>query len=152
MGKPSMGHGVGHLRLQSLGLQACLLGLLDRQICGGLCLLQRAIRLVAEFLLLTFLGVCHCGISRSCLCRSCLLGAITGSGSRRFRLQRFAGLADLLQPVLAAPQLLGQITAQLSLAVLAFLLRIQDLGPAHQLLDLLLQLSLGSLLRRSPSG
>jgi len=89
--------------------------------------------------------------SRS-FCRCCLFGAITGSGCRRFRLQRFAGLADLLQAVLTALQLLGEITAQLFLAVLADLLRIQDLGLPHQLLDLLLQLGLGSLLRRSPSG
>jgi hypothetical protein len=80
--------------------------------------------------------------SRS-FCRCCLLGAITGSGSRRFRLHRFAGLENLRQAVLAALQLLGEITAQLSLAVLAVLLRIQDLGLPHQLLDLLLQLGLG---------
>ena len=39
MGKPSMGHGVGLLGLQSFGLQACLTGLLDGQILGGLCCL-----------------------------------------------------------------------------------------------------------------
>jgi len=39
MGKPSMGHGIGCLGLQSLGLKACLTGLLDRQISGGLCFL-----------------------------------------------------------------------------------------------------------------
>ena len=54
-----------------------------------------------------------------------------------------SGLADLLQLVLAAPQLLGQITAQLDFAVLAVFLHIKDLGPAHQLLDLLLKLRLG---------
>ena len=36
----------------------------------------------------------------------CLLSAITGSGGRCFCLQRLSGLVDLLQPVLAPPQLL----------------------------------------------
>ena len=39
MGTPSLGHGVGRLGLQSLGFKACLTGLLDRQISGGLCFL-----------------------------------------------------------------------------------------------------------------
>jgi hypothetical protein len=39
MGKPSMGHGVGCLGLQSIGVKTCLLGLLDRQILGCFCFL-----------------------------------------------------------------------------------------------------------------
>jgi hypothetical protein len=108
---------------------------------------------VAQFLLLARIRMFFRErIGSRSFCRCCLLGAITGSGSRRFRLHRFAGLEDLRQAILAALQLLGEITAQLFLAVLAVLLRIQDLGLPHQLLDLLLQLGLGSLLRRSPSG
>lgn len=39
MGKPSLGHGVSRLRIQSIGVKTCLPGLLDRQILGCLCLL-----------------------------------------------------------------------------------------------------------------
>jgi hypothetical protein len=94
MGKPSLGHGVGRLGLQSLGLKTCLTGLLDRQILGCFCLLPRAIRLVAQFLLLARIRMFRRErIGSRSFCRCCLLGAITGSGSRRFRLHR----AELLQ-------------------------------------------------------
>jgi hypothetical protein len=81
MGQAAMGHGVNCLRFQPLGLKACLLGLLDRQILDGLCFLLGLDRFFAQLLLLIILSVCLLGISRSRLCRCCLLGAITGSSS-----------------------------------------------------------------------
>ena len=39
MGKPSLGHGVSRLRIQSIGVKTCLLGFLDRQISCCFCLL-----------------------------------------------------------------------------------------------------------------
>ena len=95
MGKPSLGHGVSRLGLQSLGLKACLTDLLDGQILGTLCLLSCLGRFVAELQLLAGIRVFFRErIGSRSFCRCCLVGAITGCGRRRFRLQRLAGLED----------------------------------------------------------
>ena len=47
----AMGHLVNCLRLQPLGLKACLMGLLDRQIIGGFCFLLRLGCLASQLLL-----------------------------------------------------------------------------------------------------
>ena len=60
------------------------------------------------------------------------------------RFHFLAGLTDARQTVLPPPQFIRQITAQLPLAVALVLLGIQDFGPAHQGVDLLLQFLLCS--------
>jgi hypothetical protein len=64
----------------------------------------------------------------------------TSSGLRFHLLAR---LPNPGQPVLTTTQLIRQLTAAIPLAVPAILLRIEDLGLAHQGVDLLLQLLLG---------
>ena len=61
-----------------------------------------------------------------------------------FRFHLLAGLTDFLEVALLVPQLIVELAAQVSLAVALADLGIQDLGAAHQGIDLLLQL-----LRRS---
>ena len=51
MGQAAMGHRVNCLRLQPLGLKACLLGLLDRQIFGGFCFVLSLGCLASQLLL-----------------------------------------------------------------------------------------------------
>jgi hypothetical protein len=51
MGQAAMGHRVNCLRLQPLGLKACLMGLLDRQIFGGFCFLLSLGCLASQLLL-----------------------------------------------------------------------------------------------------
>jgi hypothetical protein len=149
MGQAAIRHGISRLWLQPLRFKACLVGLLDRQLPGGFCFRPGLGCLAGQLLLLAgirwFISICGIGSS---LChrsfsRCGLLGAITGSGSGGFCFQGFARPADRRQPVLSPLQLLGKITAQLPLAVLAVLLGIQDLDLAQQLPDLLLQLGLG---------
>jgi len=67
--------------------------------------------------------------------------------SLRFHL--IAGLANSGQAILAPPQLIRQVAAVVALAVAPMFLCIKDLGLSHQGVDLLLQLLLCPLLRRS---
>ena len=59
-----------------------------------------------------------------------------------FGLHLFAGLTNPGQSVLAAPQFIGQVTAELAFSVALAFLGSEDLGPAHQGIALLLQLLL----------
>ena len=49
-----------------------------------------------------------------------------------FRFHLLAGLTDFLEAALLVPQLIGELAAQVSLAVALVALGIQDLGVAHQ--------------------
>ena len=74
----------------------------------------------------------------------CLLLSLPSRRCSGLRFHLFASLTNPDQTVLTPSQLIGQIAAELPLAVALVVLGIEDLRPAHQGVDLLLQFLLSS--------
>jgi hypothetical protein len=81
-----------------------------------------------------------------------LLFTAAGMVGGGLRLQLRFRLAESVQSILAELQFLGQPIATPAYAMARLLLGVDQLGLAQQRCDLRLQLGLGPLLRRSPSG
>ena len=123
--------------------QAGILGYLDRLHPGGLGFGFCRLGLSVHLGLLSRWSICLPGSRRFGPRFLGLLLPLARRRSSGFGPYLIAGLTNPGQSDLAAPQFIRQITAQLPFAVALVFLGIQDFGPAHQGVDLLLQLLLG---------